>query len=72
MSATRDDTDSAARPVELGPQPMTGATASRDVIPWGGAVAAGFEPVLDAFVTGLADLGPGGGAFAATITGGRS
>ena len=65
MSATRDDTDSAARPVELGPQPMTGATASRDVIPRGGAVAAGFEPVLDAFVTGLADLGPGGGAFAA-------
>lgn len=33
--------------------------------PWGGGVAAGYEPVLDAFVAGLGDLEPGGGAFAA-------
>ena len=34
-------------------------------VPWSGGVEPGYEPVLDAFIEGLPDLGAGGGAFAA-------
>ena len=34
-------------------------------VPWGGSVEPGFEAVLDAFRSGLADFGEGGGAFSA-------
>lgn len=40
-------------------------TEQRHLVPWGGTVEPGFEPVLEAFRSGLSDFGAGGGAFCA-------